>query len=68
MQRPWGRLFLHDAESFQKIWRKVEAETGSRWEVRASLVDLSQWGMEESDFSWMIPGRKRVNFVVTRYE
>ena len=30
------------------------------------MVDLTQRGMEEVDFEWMTPGRKGINFVVTR--
>ena len=64
--RPWGQMFLHDVESFRRIWCQVEAETGSRWDLEAEMVDLREWGMEEEDLEWMPPGQRGINFVGTR--
>ena len=64
--RPWGRMYFHNSETFRQIWREVESATGSRWSVEVSLVDLSEWGMEEEDFEWMPSDRKGINFHVTR--
>ena len=66
MERPWGKMYFHDQETFRTIWRRVEIETESEWDVDVDLVELSEWGMEQEDIDWMPEGRKGINFVVTR--
>lgn len=66
LERQWGNMFYHDEETYRKLWRIVELETESKWEVEVKLVDLSEWGMEEEDSDWMPEGKKGINFVVTR--
>lgn len=65
-ERPWGRMYFHNAETFQEMWHQVEYETNSEWNTEVSLVDLREWGMEEEDVEWMPSDRKGINFVVTR--
>ena len=62
----WARMYCHDVESFRKIWRQVEKETGSQWEVRVELVEMSRMGAEEGDCAWAPGSPRSVNFVVTR--
>lgn len=64
--RPWGAMFFHNEDTFRQIWRRVEKETGTKWKVKISMVDLQEWGMEEEDIEWMPLGRKGINFVATR--
>ena len=66
VSKPWGDMFIHDMDSFNKIWRYAEEKTGTRWDINASLVDLRLWGMEAEDTNWMDPDPKGVNFVIRR--
>ena len=66
LPRPWGAMYFHNEETFRKMWCRVEDETGTKWRVNVSLVDLQEWGMEEEDIDWMPVGRKGINFVITR--
>ena len=65
-QRPWGVMFYHNVDSFRELWRQVERETGTRWQVDALMVSPSQWGMEKEDFEWMSGDTRGLNFVATR--
>ena len=31
-------MYLHDEESWKKMWKEVEAQTGTRWEVQAKAI------------------------------
>ena len=66
LQRPWGIMYLHDDASYRKLWKRVELETNSEWDLSVEIVDLNEWGMEEEDYDWMPEGRKGMNFVVRR--
>ena len=66
VQRPWGFMFYHNVESFKELWRQIERDTGTKWVLDVSLVDLDQWGMEKQDYKWMTAGSRGLNFVVTR--
>ena len=65
-ERPWGTMHLHDMESFRSIWEQVGKETGTRWTLNASMVDLRNWGMEAEDTAWMPAGHRGINFVAMR--
>lgn len=62
----WGDMFIHDAQTWQDIWRLVGEETGTKWNVDAILVDLEEWGMEKEDTVWMDQYPMGINFVATR--
>ena len=64
--RPWGNMYFHDQDSFERIWRMVGVATESVWEVEATIVDLREWGMEQEDIEWMPEGKKGINFAVRR--
>ena len=66
VMRPWGRMFIHDLATYGEIWRQVEMETSSRWDVEAEMADLRELGYEEEDLEWAPPGQKGISFVVTR--
>ncbi|TVY48847.1 Methyltransferase [Lachnellula occidentalis] len=65
---PWGEMFIHDIQTFQKIWEKVGNETETKWKIDARLVDLKEWGCEEEDIAWMDQYPMGINFVATRLE
>lgn len=64
--RPWGTMFYHNVDSFKKLWRNVEIETGITWTVDVAMVDLKEWGMEKEDYEWMSANSRGLNFVVIR--
>ncbi len=66
VQRPWGVMYYHDVDSFNKLWREVARETGTKWKLEAEMVSLTQWGMEKEDFEWMSADTRGLNFVATR--
>ena len=66
MPPPWNAMFLHNVESFEKIWQLVGEETSTKWTVNAALVDMEAWGMEKEDFEWMPASCRGFNFMVTR--
>ena len=66
IERQWGTMYFHNEETFKKIWQQVGSETGTEWEVSASMVDLQEWGMEDEDLDWEPSDPKGINFVVTR--
>ena len=36
---PSGKMYRHNAESFQKLWKEIGDETGTEWKVTAVLHD-----------------------------
>ena len=64
--RPWGQMYFYSAETYRDIWHQVEGQTGSKWEVSVSMVNLQEWGMEDEDIDCMPTGSKGINSVVTR--
>ena len=66
VQTPWGVMYYHDVDSFNKLWGEVMEDSGTEWKMDVELVDLTQWGMEKEDFEWMSPDSRGLNFVITR--
>ncbi len=64
------RIWLHDAESWGKLWDEVGRETGTKWD--ASEVTLKEW--EEvgqggkGGMGWMGSDSRALVFVVRRIE
>jgi hypothetical protein len=56
----------HDPASFEKMWNKVGAETGTTWETKARLLSWEDMGWDLDDQKWLEPGDRVINFVVTR--
>lgn len=57
--------FLHDADSFKKLWDVVGNETGTKWDVAAKLMKVTECGWDEKGVEYM--GNPSVlEFVVTR--
>ena len=59
----WGRMFYHTPQTFKEMWKKAEMETGTKWEVECTMIDLAEWGLQVEDFSWMDPEFRALDFV-----
>ena len=35
-------MYLHDGESWKKMWAEVEAQTGTKWDVQAVAVETPE--------------------------
>ena len=64
--QPWGVMFLHNADSWRRMWRVIEAITGQEWEVQVREVDLAEWGMLEEDVIWMPEDRVGIDYCCRR--
>jgi hypothetical protein len=58
-----GNMFLHNVESWKQMWKEIGEETGTKWEVQATLKD---WSLAGSMVSWHQEGTKRIFFSVRR--
>jgi SAM-dependent methyltransferase len=58
------RMYKHNPESFEKMWREVGIRTGSEWLVRAKLD--AGLGIEEKKRTWDDPNTRRLVFEVER--
>jgi hypothetical protein len=36
------KTFRHNAESFEKMWEEVGAKTGTKWKVKAELLEVKE--------------------------
>ena len=44
-----GSRYLHDPDSFQRLWDVIGEETGTKWKVIAELRKVKGWGMREQE-------------------
>jgi len=56
------RMFLHDVESFGRLWGEIGEATGSEWRVEAVLVEDGR----EKRPAWDDGSVGKLNFEVTR--
>lgn len=59
-----GSSFMHNVESFQKMWKEIGDATGTSWKVEGSL-DEEEFSKEEIT-KWGDPKLRRLLFVVER--
>ncbi|KAK3173825.1 hypothetical protein OEA41_007157 [Lepraria neglecta] len=60
--------FFHTPETWREMWRQVQRETGTEWEVESSLRPLKEWGLEDEDSAWMGPAARGFEFIVRRVD
>ena len=60
--------FFHDSETWREMWRRIQRETGTVWEVESSLHSLKEWGLEDEDYAWMGPHARGLEFIVRRVD
>lgn len=59
-----GNMFLQNVESWKQMWKEIGEETGTQWEVKATLED---WRMAaDKKIVWHKEGTKRIFFSVRR--
>lgn len=60
-----GQKYRHNVETWKRLWRQVESETGTRWEVQAWL---EEWQRAEVVFKKSHPDVEifKMRFVVRR--
>ncbi len=58
-----GTRYRHDVASWERMWEQVGNETGTKWKVEASLVEMKQ----KEDFKHLYDnGARRLRFLVRR--
>ncbi|KAH8594538.1 hypothetical protein B0O99DRAFT_595467 [Bisporella sp. PMI_857] len=62
------KMYLHNPESFRKLWDEVGEKTGTSWKTEVQVKELGEelrWriGSEED---WDADTKRRISFVVTR--
>jgi len=58
-----GNMFLQNVDSWKQMWKEIGEETGTDWDVKATLED---WPLPGSTVSWHQEGTKRIFFSVRR--
>jgi hypothetical protein len=58
-----GNMFLQNVDSWKQMWKEIGEETGTQWEVEATLED---WPLVGDKVSWHNEGTKRIFFSVRR--
>ncbi len=59
---PNGKMFRHNVASLREMWARVGEETGTKWEVNASLEEFPTTGTQ----AWVEPDAKLLKFVVRK--
>ena len=55
---------LYSDLTWWEMWRRIQRETCTVWEVESSLHSLKEWGLEEEDYAWVGPHAKGLEFIV----
>lgn len=64
--RPGGQIFVHNVETFNKMWAEISERTGLKFECRATLDE--GLGIAESRRGWDGASRRRLSFEVERLD
>ena len=67
-ERPWGVMYFHNARTWLRMWRLVEAVTRTKWRVDVREAPLTAWGMEQEDTEWMPEDHMGLDFLCERLE
>ncbi|TVY93821.1 Methyltransferase [Lachnellula willkommii] len=62
--RSGSKMYKHNVESFEKMWKEVGEKTGSEWKVSATMD--SGLGIDQNQRSWDEPKSRRLVFEVER--
>lgn len=64
--RPGGQNFVHNVETFNKMWSEISERTGLKFECRATLDE--GLGIAESRRGWDFATSRRLSFEVERID
>lgn len=64
--KPGSRIFVHNVETFTKMWSEISERTGLKFECRATLD--KGLGIAESRRGWDGVTRRRLSFEVERVD
>lgn len=62
----WGQNYLHNVETFEKMWKEVGERTGTQWKVDAKLLTVKETGYSDVLARLMGDKGRYIWFVVTR--
>lgn len=62
--KPGAQIFVHNVESFNKMWAEISGRTGLEFECKATLD--KGLGIAESRRGWDVATRRRLSFEVER--
>ena len=65
---PSKTKFYHTPETWQEMWRQIERETETEWDVKSSIHALTEWGWNDEDFAWMGPAARGLEFFARRID
>ena len=60
--------FLHNSETWQEMWRQLQEETSTEWEIESFLLPLEEWDWGGEDSAWMGPSARGFEFIVRRVD
>ena len=58
--------YLHTPESFEKMWRQLGEETGTKWHVDCRMVRLSNWRLNRKQWEYIGEDARGLEYVVRR--
>ena len=61
-----GTQYLHNPESFEKMWRQLEEETGTKWQVDSRTVDLANWRLNRKQWEYIGEDTRGLEYVIKR--
>jgi hypothetical protein len=63
----WNPEFkLHDAKTFQRMWKIVGEETGTEWSTDAVIVPGNELAYRDEEVAYIGPDFALLRFLVTR--
>ena len=73
MPTKWGsadEMFLHDEQTFARMWSEVEKRTKTKWDVRTRTATFGEGGFwaPKEDFAWMGEDAIGLQFVLRRLD
>ena len=67
-EKTGAMAYVHDPETFQRIWDEAAKGTGTKWKSEAELKTWEEVGYDPKDLAYMGEDARILQFVVNRVE